>query len=49
MAKKYVETNSAAQDPEKRVQLINIQYIHYEVNSLIQNMQKKRKPSQHDD
>ena len=43
MAKKYVETNSAVQDPEKRVQLINIQSIHYKINSLIQNLQKKKK------
>ena len=47
VAKKYVETysssNAAAQDPEERVQLINIQYIHYKINSLIQNLQKKKK------
>ena len=47
MAKKYVETysssNAAAQDPEERVRLINIQQIHYKINSLIQKLQKKKK------
>ena len=39
----YSLSNTAAQDPEERVQLINIQYIHYKINSLIQNLQKKKK------
>ena len=47
VAKKYVETysssNAAARGPEERVQLINIQYIHYKINSLTQNLQKKKK------
>ena len=47
VAKKYVETysssNAAAQDPEERVRLINIQKIHYKINSLIQKLQKKKK------
>ena len=47
MAKKYVETysssNVAAQDPEEMVRLINIQKIHYKINSLIQKLQKKKK------
>ena len=47
VAKKYVETysssNAAAQDPEERVQVINIQKIHYKINSLIQKLHKKKK------
>ena len=47
MAKEYVKTysspNAAAQDSEGRVQLINIQYIQYKINSLIQKLQKKKK------
>ena len=47
VAKKYVEmyssSNAAAQDPEERVQLINIQKIHYKINSLIQKLHKKKK------
>ena len=39
----YSLSNTAAQDPEERVQLINIQYIHYKIDSLIQNLQKKKK------
>ena len=47
VAKKYVKTysssNAAAQDPEERVRLINIEQLHYKVNSLIQKLQKKKK------
>ena len=47
MAKKYVETyssaNAAAQDPEERVRLINIEQLHYKINSLMQKLQKKKK------
>jgi len=47
VAKKYVETyssaNAAAQDPEERVRLINIEQLHYKINSLIQKLQKKKK------
>ena len=39
----YSPSNAAAQDPEKRVRLINIQKIHYKINSLIQKLQKKKK------
>ena len=46
MAKKYVETyfssNAAAQDPEERAQLINVQYIQYKINFLIQKLKKKK-------
>ena len=47
VAKKYVETysssNAAAQDPEEGVRLINIEQLHYKINSLIQKLQKKKK------
>ena len=36
-------SNAVAQDPEERVRLINIQKIHYKINSLIQRLQKKKK------
>ena len=40
---RYSSSNAAAQDPEERVRLINIQKIHYKINSLIQKLQKKKK------
>ena len=47
VAKKYVGTysssNAAAQDPEERVRLINIQQMHYNITSLVQQLQKKNK------
>ena len=51
MAKEYVKTysspNAAAQDSEGRVQLINIQYIQYKINSLNKNYKRKRKSKNH--
>ena len=47
VAKKYVETysssNAAAQDPEERAQLTNVQYVQYMINFLIQKLQKKHR------
>ena len=40
---KNMSSNAAAQDPEERVQLINIQQIHYKINSLIQKLPQKKK------
>ena len=47
--KTYSSSNAVAQDSKERVQLINIQYIHYKINSTIQKLQKKRRSSEHDD
>ena len=39
----YSSSIAAAQDPTEKVQLINIQYIHYWINSLVQKFQKKNR------
>ena len=47
MAKKYVETyssaNAAAQDPEERVRLINIEQLHYKKLSHTKITKEKEK------